>query len=99
MQTPHISVFDVNETLLDLGALDPHFERVFGDAGAGQAWFNQLLQSALVSTVLHDYSGFGSIGATALTMTALRRGVELSDEDRSDILKAQGGRAFPRLCP
>ena len=27
-----ICVFDVNETLLDLRALDPHFERTFGDA-------------------------------------------------------------------
>ena len=29
-----VCVFDVNETLLDMGALDPHFERVFGDASA-----------------------------------------------------------------
>jgi 2-haloacid dehalogenase len=29
-----VCVFDVNETLLDLGALDPHFERVFSDASA-----------------------------------------------------------------
>ena len=28
-----VQVFDVNETLLDLAAMDPHFERVFGDAG------------------------------------------------------------------
>lgn len=88
MQTPHVCVFDVNETLLDLGALDPHFGRVFGDAGVRRVWFNQLLQSALVSTVLDDYSDFGSIGATALTMTALRRGTELSNEDRQDILGA-----------
>ena len=26
-------VFDVNETLLDLEALAPHFERMFGDRG------------------------------------------------------------------
>jgi 2-haloacid dehalogenase len=29
-----VLVFDVNETLLDLAALDPHVERVFGDAAA-----------------------------------------------------------------
>jgi hypothetical protein len=28
-----VCVFDVNETLLDLGALDLHFEQAFGDAG------------------------------------------------------------------
>jgi len=76
----------VNETLLDLRALDPHFERVFGDAGVRQSWFSQLLQSALVSTVLNAYTDFGTIAAAALTMTAARQGVELSDQDRQDIL-------------
>ena len=38
-----VCVFDVNETLLDLGALDPHFERIFGDASMRQAWFGQFL--------------------------------------------------------
>ncbi len=31
---PRICVFDVNETLLDLRALDPHFERTFGEEGS-----------------------------------------------------------------
>jgi 2-haloacid dehalogenase len=76
----------VNETLLDLRALDPHFERVFGDAGVRQTWFSQLLQSALVTTVLNAYTDFGSIGGAALTMIAARRGVDLSDQNRQDIL-------------
>ena len=29
---PRVCVFDVNETLLDLRALDPAFAQVFGDA-------------------------------------------------------------------
>jgi 2-haloacid dehalogenase len=37
--------------LLDFGALDPHFERVFGDGCVRRAWYLQLLQSALVATV------------------------------------------------
>jgi 2-haloacid dehalogenase len=88
MTPPRVCVFDVNETLLDLGALDPHFERVFGDAGVRQAWFNQLLQSALVSTVLNAYTNFGTIGGAALAMIAARRGVDLSDQDRQAILGA-----------
>jgi 2-haloacid dehalogenase len=63
-------VFDVNETMLDLGALDPHFERVFGDAGVRLAWFLQLLQSALVATVTGVYSDFGTIGGATLEMVA-----------------------------
>src|SRR5918994_417104 len=81
-----VCVFDVNETLLDLGALDPHFERVFGDAGVRRIWFLQLLQSALVATVTGAYSDFGQVGAAALQMVAEREGVDLSDEDRQRIL-------------
>jgi 2-haloacid dehalogenase len=81
-----VCLFDVNETLLDLGALDPHFERVFGDAGVRQTWFLQLLQSALVATVTGAYSDFGTIGAAALEMVARREGVDLSEEDRQRIL-------------
>jgi 2-haloacid dehalogenase len=83
---PRVCVFDVNETLLDLGALDPSFERAFGDAAARREWFSQLLQSALVATVTDAYSDFGTIGSSALQMTAARRGVDLSDEDRQRIL-------------
>jgi 2-haloacid dehalogenase len=81
-----VCVFDVNETLLDLGALEPHFGRVFGDAGVRRAWFLQLLQSALVATVTGSYSDFGTIGGAALEMVAEREGVDLSDEDRQKIL-------------
>jgi 2-haloacid dehalogenase len=81
-----VCVFDVNETLLDLGALDPHFEQVFGDAGVRRAWFLQLLQSALVSTVTGVYSDFGTVGAAALEMIAEREGVDLPEEDEQEIL-------------
>jgi 2-haloacid dehalogenase len=81
-----VCVFDVNKTLLDLGALDPHFERVYGDAGVRRSWFLQLLQSALVATVTGVYSDFGTIGAAALEMVAEREGVYLSEEDKQEIL-------------
>ncbi len=83
---PRICVFDVNETLLDLRALDSHFERVFGDVTARQAWFTQLLQTAFVSTITGDYKDFGTIGSSALDMVATRRGVTLSPQDRTSIL-------------
>lgn len=81
-----VCVFDVNETLLDLGALDPPFERVFGDAGVRRVWFLQLLQSALVATVTGAYSDFGTIAGAALEMVAEREGVNLSEEDKQKIL-------------
>jgi 2-haloacid dehalogenase len=81
-----VCVFDVNETLLDLGSLDPHFERVFGDAGVRRAWFSQVLQSAFVATITGAYSDFGTVGRAALEMVAEREGVEISDEDKQRIL-------------
>lgn len=83
---PRAIVFDVNETLLDLRALDPHFQRVFGDAAVRQQWFAQLLQSALVATVTNAYTDFGTIAGAALDMVAARRGVNLSSDDRAKIL-------------
>ncbi|MBJ7601330.1 MAG: haloacid dehalogenase type II [Candidatus Nephthysia bennettiae] len=75
-----VCVFDVNETLLDLGALDPRFEEVLGDASLRQAWFQQMLQSAMVSVITDAYCDFGTIGRAALRMVAARRGLELSEE-------------------
>jgi 2-haloacid dehalogenase len=81
-----VCVFDVNETLLDLAALDPRFEEVFGEASVRQAWFQQMLQSAMVSIITDSYSDFGTIGRAALKMVAARRGVELPDDRAGWIL-------------
>src|SRR5215216_1908135 len=83
---PRVCVFDVNETLLDLGALDPHFERIFGDASARQDWFGQFLTSWLTAMVTGVYQEFGKIGDSALEMVAERQGVNLSDKDKQQIL-------------
>jgi 2-haloacid dehalogenase len=81
-----VCVFDVNETLLDMAALDPLFERAFGDASVRRLWFNQMLQSAFVSNITDAYVTFGEAAAAALRMTEQRRGVEVSEEDRREIL-------------
>jgi 2-haloacid dehalogenase len=81
-----VLVFDVIETLLDLRALDPAFAAVFGDAGVRQQWFQQMLQSALVSTVTGTYRDYTQCGRAALEMTARRRGLELSPDDQQRIL-------------
>jgi 2-haloacid dehalogenase len=81
-----VCVFDVNETLLDLAALDPLFERVFGDSSVRRLWFNQLLQSAFVATVTDAYTTFGVAAGAALRMTEERQGVQISDGERREIL-------------
>ncbi|HET8632072.1 MAG TPA: haloacid dehalogenase type II [Thermomicrobiales bacterium] len=88
-----VLIFDVNETLLDLRGLDPHFAAIFGDAAARREWFQQLLQSALVATVTGAYSDFGTLGMAALAMTAARRGVTVGDDERRRI--GEGMRHLP----
>ena len=50
-----VGVAVVDETLLDLGALDPHFQRAFGDEGVRQQWFAQFIQNAFVATINERY--------------------------------------------
>lgn len=81
-----ICVFDVNETLLDLAALDPLFARAFGEARARREWFAQMLHLACVSTITDDYRDFGTLGGAALAMVAERRRVSLAEDERQAIL-------------
>lgn len=83
-----VIVFDVNETLLDLKALDPHFQQLFGDSAVRGQWFAQLLRLAMVATITDSYHDFSALARDALDMVALRNGVALSDEGRQQVLNA-----------
>ncbi|GAA5514435.1 (S)-2-haloacid dehalogenase 4A [Deinococcus carri] len=83
-----VVVFDVIETLLDLGSLDPLFGDLFGDPATRQVWFEQTLQNALVSTVVGDYQNFEVLGLSALTMLAEKRGTSVSAAGRLRLEKA-----------
>jgi 2-haloacid dehalogenase len=85
-----ILVFDVIETLLDLGPLREPFVRAFGDPEPLGEWFARLLHGSLVATVTDTYEDFGTIGRRALDGVAGRRGRELTDEDREAILGTMG---------
>jgi 2-haloacid dehalogenase len=87
---PPVYVFDVNETLLDLRALDAHFGRAFGDPGAREAWFQQLIQSALLTIATGRYHDFGTIAKAALETTAALRGITLGEADKQAILQGMG---------
>jgi 2-haloacid dehalogenase len=50
-----------------------------------RAWFTQMLQSALVSTVTGAYRQFGAHAMAALEMTAEQAGVELTDDDKAAV--------------
>ena len=80
-------VFDVNETLLDLAALDPHFERIFGDAAVRTEWFETMIQSAMLGVITETYHDFGAVAKGALSAVAARKNVKLADEDIKAVLQ------------
>jgi len=90
---PKVLVFDVNQTLLDLNALRPHFARAFGDGKVLDEWFGLLLQYSLVVTVTNAYADFGTVGRAVLEMMANAKGVKLSSEDVTQI--SQGMLTLP----
>ena len=74
-----VVVFDVNETLLDLGALDPGFADLLGDAGLRKRWFATVLQVAFVAGLTGNYMDFTEAQRAGLRMTAAQAGRELTD--------------------
>ena len=85
---PRIIVFDVIETMLDISALEPHFERVFGDKRVLREWFSQLLLYSEVATIAGPYFDFSAIAGAALEMTAASHKLTLSSTDKQQISKA-----------
>jgi 2-haloacid dehalogenase len=73
-------IFDVNETMLDLGALDPLFVRWFGESVARKEWFALTLHFALTLAATREFRSFGEVGAAALAGIAHRRGLSLPGE-------------------
>jgi 2-haloacid dehalogenase len=69
-----VLAFDVNETLLDLRALDPLFMEVFGDASLRPAWFQTMLQLSFVGGLTDRYVDFTTAQRAALSMLAERAG-------------------------
>jgi len=89
MPTPApILVFDVNDTLLDLGSLEPHFERLLGDRRAMREWFGDLILHAQTLTLCGHYRPFNQLAAAVLRMRAELSGVAVSDADVATLADA-----------
>jgi 2-haloacid dehalogenase len=84
---PRIVVCDVNETLIDIGALAPLFEETFRDARLLREWFSTVLQYSEVATLAGPYHDFSTIGGAALDMLATAHRIPLSAANRGRILQ------------
>jgi 2-haloacid dehalogenase len=78
-------VFDVNETLLDLGTLEPTFQRIFGDKSDMRLWFANLILYSAALTVAGCYVPFTDIGAAVMKMLADTRGLKINDNDKKEL--------------
>jgi 2-haloacid dehalogenase len=81
MPTLPTLIFDVNETLLDLDALAPLFEHLFGESAALREWFAQLILYSEAMTLTGDYVPFGELGGAVLRMMGTSRGIHVPEGD------------------
>jgi 2-haloacid dehalogenase len=81
-------VFDVNETLLDLEALAPHFARMFGERSSLREWFAQVILYSEAITLSDKYVPFGELGGAVARMLARTRGVQIRDTDLKELQEA-----------
>ena len=71
---------------MDFQALDPYFERFFGDAAVRKEWFLQTLQLAMAAVLANAYEDFGVQADTGLEITARHYKVSLLGEEKNLIL-------------
>jgi 2-haloacid dehalogenase len=76
-----VIAFDVNETLLDLRALDEPFEVLLGSASLRPQWFTLMLQLAFTGGLTGQYVDFTTAQRAALAMLAEREGVPVAAGD------------------
>ena len=96
---PRVIVFDLMGTLLDLQALDPYFERFFGDAALRKEWFTQTLQLAMSAVLTNAYEDFGVQADTGLEITARHYKVSMLGEEKNLILSTLSRlRPFPEVA-
>ena len=77
-------VFDVNETLLDIEALAPQFQRIYGDAGVLREWFAQLILYSQAITLTGNYVPFGELAGAVARMVAEVRGAQIDEATSND---------------
>ncbi len=80
-------VFDVNETLLDVAALDPLFVRLFGDSSARVEWFLTLEEGWMTATIVERFQPFAKLAQAALVMVGQRRGIEVSEAQCEELVE------------
>jgi 2-haloacid dehalogenase len=78
---PAVLVFDVNETLIDIGAMTPLFRQIFGSARAMREWFDQLVTYSMTAAMSHTYVDYFTLGQAVLRMLADIQMVRITEDN------------------
>lgn len=81
-------LFDINETVLDLSALDGLFAELFGDPHSRRLWFAQTLQNAMTAELCGRHAPFETQGQAALDMLGERLGRRVTARDKERVAAA-----------
>lgn len=81
-------VFDVNETLLDLDALEPIFDAIFHQPGRMREWFAQLVLYSQSLSLSGIYVPFEELGGGILKMVGTIHSTAVTDNDIDNLSDA-----------
>jgi len=86
---PNTILFDVNETLLDLGPVRSSVGATLGGGGTERAalWFRSLLHLSLVYSAGGQFRPFGQLASQALVAVGRKLGIELGAAEAEEALK------------
>jgi 2-haloacid dehalogenase len=84
---PSVLVFDVAESLLDLQALRPLFQRIFGNGAMVDEWFGETILYSESITLTSTFEQFGQLGGGVLRMLGRIHGVPITETDITELGK------------
>jgi 2-haloacid dehalogenase len=89
-QPPKVLVFDVAESLLDIQAMRPLFQRLFGDLASVDDWFGETILYSESATLTNTFVPFGQLGGGLLRMLGHIHNVSIGEADIAELGKSLG---------
>jgi 2-haloacid dehalogenase len=86
-RTPSVLVFDVAESLLDLQALRPLFQRVFSAGAMVDEWFGETILYSETGTLTKTFVPFGQLAAGVFRMLGHIHNVSIRQGDIAELSK------------
>jgi 2-haloacid dehalogenase len=84
---PNVLAFDVAETLLDLQAMRPLFQRIFDNGAIVDDWFGETILYSEAATLTNTFVPFGQLGAGVLRMLGRIHNVPIGEADIAELGK------------